>query len=185
MKFEWHIFPGFTTLQLVQEVQKLMNNKGEPEQFQGRIIFMSMFNVIIQRIKDNEKECIANSTHVSLFAERFPVGRWSFLGPGTKTKWYSTYNERLGGEWDKVVDLMMIKFGKSGHPVFPSHESIVSRNAQKQRRWTIICTLPCQGRFDCNNFRTIISISSVSTEQSQICVKSVVVVNQEQGDLLW
>ena len=35
-------FPGFTTLQLVQEVQKFMNNMSEPEQFQGRIIFMSM-----------------------------------------------------------------------------------------------------------------------------------------------
>ena len=47
MEFEWNIFPGFTTLQLVQEVQKLMNKMGEPEQFQGRIIFMSMFNEII------------------------------------------------------------------------------------------------------------------------------------------
>ena len=25
MEFEWNIFPGFTTLQLVQEVQKFMN----------------------------------------------------------------------------------------------------------------------------------------------------------------
>ena len=47
MEFEWNIFPGFTTLQLVQEVQQFMNKMGEPEQFQGRIIFMSMFNDII------------------------------------------------------------------------------------------------------------------------------------------
>ena len=47
MEFEWNIFPGFITLQLVQEVQKFMNKMGEPEQFQGRIIFMSMFNDII------------------------------------------------------------------------------------------------------------------------------------------
>ena len=38
---------GFTTLQLVHEVQKFMNKMGEPEQFQGQIIFMSMFNDII------------------------------------------------------------------------------------------------------------------------------------------
>ena len=47
LEFEWNIFPGFSTLQLVQEVQKFMNKMGEPEQFQGRIIFMSMFNDII------------------------------------------------------------------------------------------------------------------------------------------
>ena len=47
MEFEWNIFPGFTTLQLVDEVQKFMNKMGDPPQFQGRIIFMSMFNDII------------------------------------------------------------------------------------------------------------------------------------------
>ena len=65
MEFEWNIFPGFTTLQHVQEVQKFMNKMGEPSQFQGRIICMSMFNDIIWGSKDNEKECIANSTLVS------------------------------------------------------------------------------------------------------------------------
>ena len=47
MEFEWNIFPGFTTLELVDEVQKFMSKMVEPEQFQGRIIFMSMFNDII------------------------------------------------------------------------------------------------------------------------------------------
>ena len=47
MEFDWNIFPGFTTLQLVQEVEQFMNKVGEPEQFQGRNIFMSMFNDII------------------------------------------------------------------------------------------------------------------------------------------
>ena len=47
MEFEWNVFPGFTTLQLVQEVQQFMNKMNEPEQFKGRIIFMSMFNDII------------------------------------------------------------------------------------------------------------------------------------------
>ena len=37
MEFEWNIFPGFTTLQLVREVQKFMSKMGDPAQFQGRI----------------------------------------------------------------------------------------------------------------------------------------------------
>ena len=84
MEFEWNIFPGFTTWQLVYEVQKFMNKMSDPDQLQGRIIFMSMFNDIIWRIKDNEQECIANATLVSVFAKRFPAGRWSFLGLGSE-----------------------------------------------------------------------------------------------------
>ena len=38
--------PGFSTLELVREVQKFMNKMSDPAQFQGRIIFMSMFNDI-------------------------------------------------------------------------------------------------------------------------------------------
>ena len=47
-----------------------MNKMGDPEQFQRRIIFMSMFNDIIWGIKDNEQEFIANATLVSLFAQK-------------------------------------------------------------------------------------------------------------------
>ena len=47
MEFEWNLFTGCTTLQLVDEVQKFMNKMSDPAQFQGRIIFMSMFNDII------------------------------------------------------------------------------------------------------------------------------------------
>ena len=84
MGFEWNIFPGSSTLELVREVQKFMSKMCDPDQFQGRIIFMSMFNDIIWGYKDNETECIANSTFVSSFAKRFPAGRWSFLGLGSE-----------------------------------------------------------------------------------------------------
>ena len=94
MEFGWNIFPGFTALQLVQEVLKFMTRMGEPEQFQGRIVFMSMFNDIKKGSKDNETECIANATLVTLFAKRFPPGRWSFLGPGSEKKWFCTYFDK-------------------------------------------------------------------------------------------
>ena len=58
MEFEWNIFPGFNTLQLSQEVQELLLRLSEtPENFTGRIIFMSMFNDISWGSKDNKKEC--------------------------------------------------------------------------------------------------------------------------------
>ena len=47
MEFKWNIFPGFTTFELVKEVQKFMSKMSDPAQFHGRIIFMSMVNDII------------------------------------------------------------------------------------------------------------------------------------------
>ena len=46
-EFEWNIYSGSTTLELVHEVQQFMSKMGETDQFQGRIIFMSMFNDIM------------------------------------------------------------------------------------------------------------------------------------------
>ena len=46
-EFEWNIFPGFNTLQLSEKVKSLLYRlRGTPENFTGRIIFMSMFNDI-------------------------------------------------------------------------------------------------------------------------------------------
>ena len=131
MEFEWNIFPGFTTLQLVREVHKFMNKMGESEQFHGRIIFMSMLMTSHGELKTMKMECIANSTFVSLFAKRFPAGRWSFLGLGSETKWYSTNKERPGGKWDRVAELMMV-IGESGHPVFRA-TSPLSRGMLKSK----------------------------------------------------
>ena len=62
-ELEWNIFPGFNTLQLSDKKSKgLLYRLGEaPENFTGRIIFMSMFNDISCGTKDNEKECLANA----------------------------------------------------------------------------------------------------------------------------
>ena len=164
MELEWNMFQGFTTLQLVQEVQKFMGKMGEPEQFQGRIIFMSMFNDIMWGYKDNETECIANCTLVSVFAKRFPAGRWSFFGAGSETKWYSTNKERPGGKWDRVAERMMIKFGESGHPVFRL-TSPFSRGMLKSKGGGKLSIHFCA---DCDTietvFRTIISVNRLSIQ---------------------
>ena len=45
MEFEWTIWLGFTTLGILEEIQKFMTElQCEPEQFKDRIFFMSMFN---------------------------------------------------------------------------------------------------------------------------------------------
>ena len=54
-------------------------------------------------------------------------------------KCYSIGEDSPPGEWDKIAELMMFKFGESG-PSLPSHESIVQRSAQEQRWWNITDT---------------------------------------------
>ena len=68
-EFEWNIFSGFNTLQLCEEVKSLLYRLGEtPENFPGRMLFMSMFNDISRGTKDNEEESLANARLVSLYA---------------------------------------------------------------------------------------------------------------------
>ena len=48
-----------------------------------------MFNDISCGTKDNERECLANTEVVSIYAKKFGIGQWSFIGPGSEKKWYS------------------------------------------------------------------------------------------------
>ena len=80
MEFEWTYFPGFTTLGIIAEIQHMMAEvKCEPELFQGRIIFMSMYNDIIWSTPGNEEKCTANYVNAVTYAKRFPHGCWSYL----------------------------------------------------------------------------------------------------------
>ena len=71
MDFEWNIFPRFTTLQLVREVQEFMSKMSiQPEDFTGRILFMSMFNDISWGSQDNEQECESSAQLISTCAKK-------------------------------------------------------------------------------------------------------------------
>ena len=58
--FEWKIFPGHTAAQLLQEVQKLMEDelKIHPQNFENRSTLMSMYNDIDWTMKDNRSLCV-------------------------------------------------------------------------------------------------------------------------------
>ena len=113
-EFEWNIFPGFTTLQLCDKINDLLSDLGKtPETFTGRILFMSVFNDISYDKKDNEEECLANAKVVKVFAKRFGVGQWSFIGPGSEKKCCSAENSPQGA-WDHIAEQMLLEFAESG-----------------------------------------------------------------------
>ena len=72
-------------------------------------------------------------------------------------------------------------------PSFLNHESVVSRNAQKQRRWKLSLHFCADGDTIETVVRTIFSVNQLSIygAVSDFFVKSFVAVKQEQGDLLW
>ena len=121
MEFDWTMFPGFTTLQLCSKVQELMSRLSvTPEEFTGRIIFMSMFNDI-------------SAQFVSLCAKRFSPGKWSFFGPGSEKKWCSNLHwqtPRRMGQSRRADD---VDICRKQTPNLLIHESIIQRSAQEQR----------------------------------------------------
>ena len=119
-EFEWNIFPGFTSLQLCDKISNLLSSLGQtPENFTGRILFMSMFNDIFCDRYDNKDECLRNSNYVKSLARRFGIGQWSFIGLGSEKKWYPSENSPQGA-WDHVAEEMLLLFTESGHPFFRS-----------------------------------------------------------------
>ena len=103
---------GFYTLQLCDKGKSLLSRLGEtPENFTGRILFMSMFNDISCDRKGNKEECLANAGIVKVLARKFGVGQWSFIGPGSD-------ENSPQGAWEQIVEEMLLEFAESGHPTF-------------------------------------------------------------------
>ena len=96
---------------------------------------MTTLNGNFQGSREN---CSANSFSIADPAQKFALGHWSFLGPGSEKKWYGTHAHKPNGEWDEVAEIMMINFSESGHPVFrgsSAFESKGRRNPERLRIW--------------------------------------------------
>ena len=134
-EFEWNIFPGFTTLQLCGKVNDLLSDLGEaPETFTGRILFMSMFNDISCDRKGNKEECLASARVVKVLAKKFGFGQWSFIGPGSEKKWYSTRS--LGSYCGRNA----VGIRRKRTSYFPCNDSLAQVHSQEQRTWKTVNT---------------------------------------------
>ena len=138
------------------------------------------------KIKTMKRECIANSTLVSLFEKDFQqdVGHSSDLGqkqngiPLTEKDQEEDGIESLNWWWSN--------FGESDTQFSEQRvRSLQERSKAKEVDNYLFTSVPMVIRLELSFAQSFLSISSVSTEQSQICVKSTAAVKQEQGDLLW
>ena len=90
-----------------------------------------MFNDIFCDRYDNKDECLKNAESVKVLARRFGIGQWSFIGPGSEKKWYSSENSPQGA-WDNIAEQMLVEFAESGHPTFRATTPL-SRGILKSR----------------------------------------------------
>ena len=130
---------GLTSFEILQKIQRdLQDRHIEPEKFEDRIIFMSMFNDIEWTKRGHSETCNSNSEQVKKYAKRFSQGHWTFLGPGDVEKWYGTLSYAPEGKWDSTVTQMVRRSKETGDPVLKSI-SALSRgilNRKKNRDTT-------------------------------------------------
>ena len=132
--------PGFKLIEILRHVQQDLNARRiTPDQFEGRMIFMSMFNDIEWTKKGHSDVCISNARKVSDCAKEFPRGHWSFLGLGDEEEWYGTCNYKPEGKWDQQATQMICVFAQSGHPVFRGI-SALSRGTLKRKQGKTLFT---------------------------------------------
>ena len=113
---------GVRVLTQIQEFMKEL--KCDPEQFNERIIFMSMFNDIVWGAQGNEEKCKSNVHEVADSVRRFLRGHWSFLGPGSEKKWYGTYSDKPDRAWDTTDEDLMLEFAETTRPMLRASSAL-------------------------------------------------------------
>ena len=159
IEFEWNIFPGFSSLSLLQEIQKDLDRKNlQLEEFKDRIIFMSMFNDIDR----SKRNCISNAGESLVLRDEIlartldVAGSW--VGRRLVWKFFLRSKRRAGFLSSKK---MVQRFKEICHPVFKSI-SALSRGILKRKK--VKETMHFNG--DSTNtellFQTIHSVSQLS-----------------------
>ena len=121
---------------------------------------MSMYNDIVWGERGNKELCIASSLNVAEYASRVAPGHWSFLGPGSETKWNETHTYKPNGEWDN--EIMMINFCESGHPVFRGSSALERGDLKSKGKGKLSVHFFGDDKTVAVVLRTIISVNQLS-----------------------
>ena len=120
-----------------------------------------MFNDISCVRKDNKDECLRNTESVKVFARRFGIGQWSFIGPGSEKKWYSSENSPQGA-WDNIAEQMLLEFAESGHPIFRATTPLSRCNLKSKGRGKLSIHFAADQDTIDTIYRIILSVNQLS-----------------------
>ena len=144
------------TAGILNEIQKMMGElQSDPADFNGRIIFMSMFNDIVRDAKGNEPLLFWTRSKERPMTARKSSSVFfnSFLN-------YFHIKANLNECWDRTAEKMMQHFQRSGHPIL-SCTSALERGQLRSKWWG----------------RTTIHVTA-SDDNVQMLLKMVISVNQ-------
>ena len=94
-------------------------------------------------------------------ARRFGIGQWSFIGPGSEKKWYSSENSPQGA-WDNIAEEMLLEFAESGHPIFRSTTPLSRGNLKSKGRGKLSIHFAADDFTIDTIFRIILSVNQLS-----------------------
>ena len=116
MEFGWEIFPGFSTVGILNQIQQMMGElQCEPQAGSSSSQCLTTLYGIQKEMMNLHEN---NSKTIRKYAERFPRSHWSFPGPGSEKKWYATYDCNPDGSWNRTAENMLQNFAGSGQPIF-------------------------------------------------------------------
>ena len=124
---------------------------------------MSMFNDISCDNKGNEAVCLANAKVVSILANQFGFGQWSFIGPGSEKKWSSMEEENSPqGIWDHIAEKMLMEFAESGCPIFRATTPLSRRKLKSKGHGKLSIHFAADQETIETIFRIIVSANQLS-----------------------
>ena len=104
---------------------------------------------------------MANAGVVKVLARRFGVGQWSFTGPGSEKKWYSSENSPQGA-WYNIAEEMLLEFAESGHPTFRATTPLSRGSLKSKGRGKLSTHFAADQDTIDTIFRIIISVNQLS-----------------------
>ena len=118
--------------------------------------------------------------------EKFGVGHWSFIRPGSEKKRYSAESSPQGAS-DNVAEEMVLEFAESGHPFFRA-TSPLPRGQLKSKGHGKLSIHFDADEHTIDTIDTIfalsfLSINSMSTEQWQLFVKNLKTIKMDRENL--
>ena len=153
MEFVWNIFPGSTTLELVREVQKFMSKMANQNNSKDELSSCRCSMTSCGDIKTMKRNVLP-TPHLWLYLQKDfqqDIGHASDLD-----------QKQSGILINTVAELIMIKLGESGHPVFRATGPL-SRGTLKSKGGGKLSIHFCaDGDTIETVFRTIISVNQLS-----------------------
>ena len=142
-------FPRIHHIAALPQSPRVHDQNGRPITIQ-RTNFLHVDVQWHQWSEDNERECSANATLVTLFARRFPAGRWSFLDLDQKRSGILLMIADHKQNGTETLNWWWSNSEKADTQFSEPRVHCLEEPAQKQRRWKIINTLLCRWGYDWN-----------------------------------